>query len=235
MPHPEWLGVQMSLKLVLFDCDGTLVNSGHGIIDCMQHAFVAAGHAAPAPSEVLHVVGLSLPQAIYGIRADLAAKDAEIIEESYKARFKQQRLAGELDQPLYAGAVATIKQLNDAGYLLGVATGKSRRGLDAVLAAHGLASQFVTLQTADRVRAGKPAPDMVLQACDETGVDPSAVIVVGDTTYDLEMAHNAGAAAIGVTWGYHPEDLLLETGCRHIARQFDDVPGFVEDLYRAGW
>lgn len=222
----------MSLKLVLFDCDGTLVDSGHAIVDCMTHAFEACGHAVPRRTDILHVIGLTLDHAIAEIRPSLSKGDVADIEHHYKTIFRQQRLAGDLPEPLYPGAVDVVKQLNAAGFLLGVATGKSRRGLDAVLARHDLTDQFVTLQTADRVPAGKPAPDMVLQACGETGAEPVDVIVVGDTCYDMEMAQNAGARGVGVDWGYHPAEMLHNAGCLHVVEEFKQLPDIIVDAYQ---
>jgi len=115
-----------------------------------------------------------------------------------------------------------LAELDADGWLLGIATGKSHRGLVATLAGHGLDNRFVTLQTSDRA-AGKPSPDMVLQALTETGADAASTVVVGDTTFDMMMARNAGALAVGVTWGYHHADELRASGAHAIVDSFPDV------------
>ena len=220
----------MALKLVLFDCDGTLVDSQHGIVRSMQQAFLSFGLIAPQPEPVKRVVGLSLDHAVARLAPDLGSSDVHQIAMTYKALFREMRLAGESLEPPFPGVVEAIHSLDDAGYLLGVATGKSRRGLHAVIERLELEGRFVTLQTADDVTAGKPAPDMVLQGCSEAGVEPADTIVIGDTTFDIEMAVNAGATGIGVDWGYHHSEELTASGAAVIAREGSELPGLVDSI-----
>lgn len=133
-------------------------------------------------------------------------------------------------EPLYPGAREAIAAIASApDTLLGIVTGKSRRGVDAILALHGLAPFFSIIRTADD-SPSKPHPGMVLEAMAETGADPAATVVIGDTTFDMEMARAAGARAIGVAWGYHPPAALAAAGAERTLVRFDEVPGAVAAL-----
>lgn len=215
-------------RLVIFDCDGTLVDSQHHIVGAMHAAFGAHGLALPAAEAVRRTVGLPLAAAIQ----HLLPPDALLapVLDAYRTAAISQRQDPDHHEPLYPDLLETLDMLEAAGCLLGIATGKARRGLDFTLAAHGLTGRFVTLQTADSVPAGKPAPDMVLQAMAETGAAVPSTIMVGDTTYDMEMARHAGVAAIGVTWGYHEERMLREAGASRIISSFRELPEAVAEL-----
>lgn len=214
--------------LVIFDCDGTLVDSQHHIVAAMHSAFAARGLGLPEADRIRRTVGLPLAVAI----ESLLPPDAVLsdVVESYRQAAIAQRLDPEHHEPIFPGAMEALDRLENAGYLLGVATGKARRGLDFTLATHGLTGRFVTLQTNDVVAAGKPAPDMVLQAMAETGANPASTIVVGDTSYDMEMARNAGVAAIGVTWGYHEESILRKAGAVNIINSYCELPDMVYQI-----
>ncbi len=214
------------LRLALFDCDGTLVDSQHRIFASMAAAFAERGHTAPDPAGVRSVVGLSLVEAVGRLLPDMVLAEQEATAESYKKAFFGFRQRGEHEEPLYPGVIEALDRLNDAGFILGVATGKSRRGLDAVLDMHGLAGRFVTLQTADR-SPGKPNPAMVLQAMAEVGVDPADTVMIGDTVFDIHMGRNAGVASIGVGWGYHEIAELEQAGAVSVARDFSELADLV--------
>lgn len=215
----------MSLRLVIFDCDGTLVDSQYGIVHAMQTAFLSFGLIAPPPEAVKRVVGLNLETAIHHLAPGLGISDLRQLAGLYRETALGHGRDGE---PMFEGVKAAILALEAAGYLLGVATGKGRRGLDAMIARHGLANRFVTLQTADSVRAGKPAPDMCLQACAEAGVQPADAVVIGDTSFDIEMARRAGSRALGVAWGYHAPEDLLRAGAAEILVHASEIPGAVD-------
>lgn len=217
-------------RLVIFDCDGTLVDSQHHIVSAMHSAFAANGLALPAADAVRRTVGLPLEVAIAHLLVPLGSPALHPVVDAYKSAAIAQRLEPDHHEPLFPGLVTTLDHLERAGFLLGVATGKARRGLNFTLATHGLTERFVTLQTCDVVAAGKPAPDMVLQAMAETGAVPTSTIVVGDTTYDMEMARNAGVPAVGVAWGYHDEGVLLEAGAASIIRNFGELPDLAVKL-----
>lgn len=197
------------LQLVIFDVDGTLVDSQGDILSSMAAAFGAQDLPVPARSDVLGIVGLSLPQAMARLAPDLAADRLDLLVETYKDAYADLRHRGGPEaSPLYPGIRDLIDRLavQDTP-LLGIATGKSRRGLDALLDSHGLTQHFVTRQVADD-HPSKPHPAMLYTALEETGVAAENAVMIGDTSFDMEMAEAAGIPAIGVTWGYHPGTAL---------------------------
>jgi phosphoglycolate phosphatase len=197
------------LQLVIFDVDGTLIDSQADILGAMDAAFAAIDRPAPPRATVLSVVGLSLPFAIAQLAPDEPPARVEAMTVAYRTRFQTLRKAGGAESmPFYPGMRALVDRLAAADdLLLGIATGKSRRGLDALIAAHGLEGTFVTSQTADD-HPSKPNPAMLEAALAETGIDRTHAVMIGDTTYDIEMAHAAGIRAIAVGWGYHPPKAL---------------------------
>lgn len=215
------------IKLCVFDCDGTLIDSQHSIVASMAEAFAAHGLTEPAAASVRHVVGLALTPAVARLLPDADADAHERVAQSYRDAFSRLRRSGAVQEPLYPGVLEALEALEETGWLMGVATGKSRRGLISTLTGHGLHERFVTLQTAD-VAASKPNPEMMLRAMDEAGAEPSATVMVGDTTYDMEMARNAGALAVGVAWGYHDEQYLWDTGAHAVISDFAELPAVVE-------
>lgn len=212
----------MSRRLAVFDCDGTLVDGQAHVCDTMEQAFLEAGLPAPDRNEVRRSVGLSLPVAIRRLAPDLDEKlNAELVQ-AYKQGFFARRQNGLVDEPLYHGIRELLLGLTDAGWLLAVATGKSRRGLDACLERHGLADLFVSLQTSDRHRS-KPHTDMLDAALLEAGVTPESAVMIGDTTFDILMARDAQVRALGVAWGYHTPEELLQAGAETIAQRPQDL------------
>lgn len=209
--------------LILFDCDGTLVDSQHHIIATMTQAFAACDLPRPVAAAIRGTVGLSLVEAAAELLPGAERHLHEAVADAYRQAYHAARLREEAEEPLFPGIAEMLVELHRGGYLLGVATGKGRRGLDAVLARHGLGDLFVTLQTADRAPS-KPAPDMVYNALAETGATAAETVVIGDTTYDMAMARNAGVAAVGVSWGYHAPDSLLAAGAAAMIDDIADLP-----------
>lgn len=219
------------MRLILFDCDGTLVDSQNIIVSTMHAAFAMHGIAEPSRDAVLAIVGLSLEQAIATLLGGQADRAVDVAA-SYREQFHSRRQGGVLE-PLYPGAREVVTAL--AGRddtLLGIVTGKSRRGVDAVLGGHGLLDYFVTIQTADDAPS-KPHPAMVLQALSATGADAAHTVVIGDTTYDMMMARSAGTGAVGVSWGYHAPQTLPEAGAEIVLTRFDDLPPWLERRWAA--
>lgn len=208
-------------RLVVFDCDGTLVDGQAAICETMDEAFAAAGLPAPDRNRVRRMVGLSLPQALRLLAPEDDAHH-DCVLEHYKAGFRERRLTGVLEEPLYDGMSALIERLAQAGWQLGVATGKSDRGLVSCLETHGLLDRFVTLQTADR-HPSKPHPAMLEQAMAAAGAAPETTIMIGDTTFDMEMAAAARTRAVGVAWGYHEPEELLEAGALGVAADMAEL------------
>lgn len=209
--------------LVLFDCDGTLVDSQHVIVEAMSLAFERHGLPAPPRERILAIVGLSLQDAVAALVVDRPDAPVADLARGYAQSYRDLAHDAALREPLFPGIADLLADLaGRTDVVMGVATGKSRRGLDRILAHHALAHRFATLQTADDAPS-KPAPEMVLRAVRETGIAPARTVVVGDTTYDMEMARNAGAAGIGVAWGYHPPAALSAAGARDIVAEAPDV------------
>jgi phosphoglycolate phosphatase len=211
----------MTNRLAIFDCDGTLVDSQANICTAMEACFGEAGLFAPARADIRRIVGLSLPQAMRVLAP--ADADHDALAESYKRCFQRMRAEGLVEEQLYEGIPAVLDTLEAGGWLLGVATGKSDRGLRLVLEHHGLFDRFVTLQTADR-HPSKPHPAMIEMAMAEAGADRGTTVMIGDTSYDIAMAHNARVRAIGVAWGYHDPAELTAEGADAVATHPSDLP-----------
>ena len=197
-------------RLVIFDVDGTLVDSQAVILAAMNAAFDSQGLASPDRAAVLGIVGLSLDQAVWRLAPDHAPEVRARLVDGYKASYHAHRAqhGAAVGSPLFPGARELVETLaNTPGTLLGVATGKSRRGLDALLSDHGLIHHFATLQVADD-HPSKPDPSMVLACLRETGIAAGDAVMVGDTDFDIDMGRAAGVRTVGVQWGYHPVERL---------------------------
>jgi phosphoglycolate phosphatase len=206
------------VKLAVFDCDGTLIDSQVNILRAMASSFERHGLVPPPDHATRRIVGLSLVESMQVL---LPGADPDLhlsLAQDYKHAFQRLRADRSLDpEPLYDGIAETLDHLRDTGWLLGVATGKSDRGLALALAHHGLTGHFITLQTADR-HPSKPHPAMLRAAMAEAGADPAGTVIIGDTLYDMVMGANAGVRAIGVDWGYHDGAELIEAGAIGVAR-----------------
>jgi phosphoglycolate phosphatase len=205
-------------RLAIFDCDGTLVDSGATIFNAVAETFEEHGLAVPPPAVCRRVIGLSLVEAMAGLAPAAAASDHVALAESYKAHFVRARSEGRVEEPLFDGVLDLLDRLEADGWLLAVATGKSDRGLRHCLDTHGIHARFVSLQTADR-HPSKPHPGMALQAIADAGAAPETSIVVGDTSFDMAMASAAGAMGIGAGWGYHEPHELLGAGAAAVAEE----------------
>ncbi|BCM84436.1 HAD family hydrolase [Methylobacterium indicum] len=206
------------MTLIVFDVDGTLVDSQHMIVAAQREAFAAVGLPAPSRTRSLSVVGLSLPQAFTALVG--ADGPVEALSEAYKQSFGRLRAMAEIREALFPGAADLLARLNrEAAVQLGIATGKSRRGVDHLVAVHGWEGWFSTVQTADDAPS-KPHPAMLTQAMAEAGAEPSRTVMIGDTSYDMAMARAAGVTALGVTWGYHTPDALHEAGAHGVVDSF---------------
>ncbi len=206
----------MSMKLAVFDCDGTLVDGQASICEAMEDAFAAAKLSPPDRHDIRRIVGLSLPQALRHLAPDASDDQRAVAVEAYKEAFRTSRLQGRLQEPLFEGIRELLDRLKSNGWTLAVATGKSDRGLHSCLATHGLNEHFVSLQTADR-HPSKPDPAMLEQAMADALAEPESTVMIGDTSFDMAMAKAAGTKAVGVEWGYHTRDELLITGADDVA------------------
>lgn len=218
----------MSVRLAVFDCDGTLADGQAAICTAMEIAFAEADLAVPKRHEVRRIVGLSLPVAIRQLAP--RANDAQLAAavEAYKTAFRAARLDGSLHEPLFDGIGPLLGRLHEAGWTLGIATGKSHRGLTSLLAANKLAPLFATLHTADHYPS-KPHPAMLEAAMEATLAAPEATLMIGDTVYDMQLAQAAGARGLGVAWGYHEADELLAAGAEVVADTPEDLEKLINE------
>ncbi|MEM7689101.1 MAG: HAD-IA family hydrolase [Pseudomonadota bacterium] len=204
------------VKLAVFDCDGTLVDGQADVCWAMSRAFERAQLSAPDDNLVRRMVGLSLHVAVRELAPDLGEDQTRAVVEFYKSSFRARREEGLLDEPLYDGIADLLHALHADGWSLAVATGKSDRGLAACLAAHGLTDLFVSLQTADR-HPSKPHPAMLETALFEAGAAAHEAVMIGDTSFDIDMGRAAGVGSIGVAWGYHAPEELVACGADAVA------------------
>lgn len=212
-------------RLIIFDMDGTLIDGQDFIVEAMQIAFTREGLELPDRETILSIVGLSLPEAMRALVSDICEQRARSLVAEYKRSFKALRQArgGGENATLYPGARDALESIcRQAATVMGVATGKSRRGLDITLDAHGLRPYFATCQTAD-THPSKPHPSMVLEALLETGIEAANAVMVGDTEFDITMGRKAGVRTIGVSWGYHPVARLRDAGAHMIASSFPEL------------
>ena len=202
-------------RLAVFDCDGTLVDGQAEVCDAMDRAFAAAALAPPDRNATRRMVGLSLPVAVRKLAPEISDRQAGDVVDAYKSAFRSRRLDGDLREPLYEGIESLLRALRADGWQLAVATGKSDRGLISCLETHGIRDLFVSLQTADR-HPSKPHPAMLEAALFEAGASAQDSVMIGDTSFDMAMAVNAGVRALGVAWGYHEHSELIEAGADRV-------------------
>lgn len=207
----------MTPRLAVFDCDGTLVDGQAAVCEAMETGFVAVGLTPPPRNLIRRIVGLSLPIAVRDLAPEAEPETHRLAVEAYRQAFFQMRSEGRVSEPLYDGIADLLADLHRSGWTLGVATGKSDRGLKNCLLNHGLYDLFSTLQTADR-HPSKPHPSMLEEAMADGLARPANTVMIGDTVYDIEMALAAGARAIGVAWGYHAPEELMDAGAEAVAR-----------------
>lgn len=220
------------MKLILFDIDGTLIDSQNIIVASINKAFDSVGLSNPSHRDALSIVGLSLPLAMEA----LVGREGPIddLVSGYKNAFASFRTSGEIASPFFEGAQELVERLAASGeVMLGLATGKSRRGVNHILEKYNWGRHFVTIQTADDA-ASKPHPEMILRAIDETGVRAHDLVMIGDTSYDMAMARAANVRSLGVSWGYHAPDTLRETGAELIADSYQDLSVFLRRFIQDG-
>ena len=209
--------------LIVFDCDGTLADSQHIITEAMRFAFRSTGLAAPERSSILRIVGLSLGEAVAALAPDQCEARRDEIVRAFRERSTALRLTATMCEPMFPGAGSLLRSLSEReDVILGLATGKSRRGVARIIEQNGLDGIFATIQTADDAPS-KPHPAMLLQAMDETGTSPATAVMIGDTSYDMLMAASANVASIGVTWGYHTKAELRQAGAKTVVHSFAEL------------
>ncbi|MEP3277154.1 MAG: HAD-IA family hydrolase [Stappiaceae bacterium] len=213
------------MHLVVFDCDGTLIDSQNTIFHGLTVGFEAAGLAPPDRRTALSIVGLSLETAFAALLHEDNHHQVPLMADAYRQSKIDRRAKGLDHDPLYPGAREALDRLTERDdVLIGVATGKALRGVHHMMDVHELHNLFVTIQTADKAPS-KPHPGMLIQAMAETGIDAERTVMIGDTRFDMEMANSAGVAGLGVSWGYHEKQDLYEAGAETVIDEFDQLNG----------
>lgn len=212
------------IALIAFDWDGTLFDSTAIITRCIQQAVVDVGGRRPTDAAASYVIGMGLMQA-------LAHAAPDVPQEKYPelgARYRYHYMVHQEDISLFAGVLPMLQRLRDRGFSLAVATGKSRKGLDHALQAVELQGLFHSSRTADQT-AGKPDPRMLQELMEEFGLEPDQVLMVGDTTHDLQMALNAGCPSVGVSYGAHEPEAFVALQPLHVAHAVAELHQWFEE------
>lgn len=216
-------------RLIVFDLDGTLIDSVVHIARAVRETAKVLAIPVPEASAIPRVIGLSLDVAIARLFPGQGADVHAEADRVYRKVFAEWRAQPAHHEPLFPGSTEALDALQAAGFLLGIATGKGRRGVDFILNCHGLTGRFVTIQTPDTA-PGKPDPGMLFQAMKDTGAAPENTVMVGDTVYDIGMARAAGTHALGVSWGNHPVEDLKAEGAHMVIDRLDQVLQASESL-----
>lgn len=212
----------MSLKLAIFDVDGTLVDSRQIIQGAMERTFLEHGLTPPRYEQTRTVVGLGLLEACAVLAPGLSGQDLTAFVETYRTAFVKIRAEGEGFEPLYDGARETVERLANDGWLLAIATGKSRQGVDAFYEQHGMKDLFDTAWCADD-GPGKPNPFMCEQAMAAIGVEPQHSLIIGDAVHDIRMGRSAGIRTLGVSWGFGEASELEAVGADEVHHDFTSL------------
>lgn len=205
-------------ELVIFDWDGTLIDSTGLIVDSMQRACADLQLEVPTAQATRYIIGLGMPQALNTLLPQLPPQRYPELSQRYRYHF----LSRDHETPLFAGVAALLDELREVGYRLAIATGKSRVGLNRALQFTGIGARFEATRCADESR-GKPDPAMVEELMSELDVAPAQTLVVGDTTHDLDMAANAGVGAVAVSYGAHPNEELITRRPLAISHSVDEL------------
>lgn len=212
-----------SVKFAVFDCDGTLVDSQHSIGAGMDYAWLQEGITAPSRLDIKRQVGLPLVEAIANLLPNGNPAQYQRMAESYRDSFNKAAINLVNEEPLFPGCIEILDQLRAEDVILGVATGKGHQGLRSTIKRHGLDGYFEVLKTADD-GPGKPNPRILLDAMIEVGASPENTIMIGDTTFDITTAVNAEVASLGVSWGYHETEELLNAGAAMVIDFYHELP-----------
>ncbi len=217
------------LRFAAFDLDGTLIDSAATIVDGVIACWSACGFAEPDPEAVRRVIGLPWEESIRELIPGSGETEFAAIRNYHDEvrRGVRTRPPGKISP--FPGAHEVLDQLETEGYLLGIVTSRSGHRLHELLDEQGLADRFQTFKTAD-LGPGKPNPHLLLEAMSDLGVDAGRTVMIGDTTFDVLMAGNAGTAAIGVSWGVHESQELDAAGAHCVIEKFHELPPILETL-----
>lgn len=217
-------------RLAVFDVDGTLIDSQHNIVASMLQACARNDVVAPTDEAIRRIIGLSLLEAVMRLLPEAGPELIGRVVEDYKNGFAEMRARPDHYEPLFPGAMEALDTLEREGWVLAVATGKSRRGLLSIIERHGFKGRFVSLQTADD-NPGKPHPAMLRRALAEAGARAEDSVMIGDTSYDMQMGRSAGVRTVGVGWGYHPPEELLASGADLVVDSYPQLAGSLAGLF----
>lgn len=218
------------LELAIFDFDGTLVDSQHNIVQSMHHAFEVNDLPLPSHEDILGIVGLHLAECMRILAPDADETLIRKLVEGYSDSYRSRRISGNHTPPLYPHTREILDDLDARGVMLAVATGKSRRGLTHNLQVHNLSTLFVETRTSND-GPGKPNPDIILDICANLNLPVDHCVMIGDTTYDIEMAAHAKMPSIGVSWGYHRSERLIEAGAYAILDRWTDLNTALQERF----
>lgn len=209
------------MRLVIFDLDGTLIDSASFIVSAVEDAFRAAGESVPDKRAIRGISGITAREGLAMLAPNASSEQIDLITHHYRARYRSG--AGLHSEPLFAGALAALDRLQaDPENILAVATGKSYGGAATLLERHGLIDRFLSVETPDHNR-GKPDPQMIETAMAKAGIDRESTVMIGDTVHDMRMARSAKVGAIGVAWGYHEREELVEAGADIVLDTFEQL------------
>ncbi len=216
------------MKLVIFDLDGTLIDSVRHFVEAVTSSFEAVGQPVPDEKTIRSISGITAWQALSMLAPGASKERVDELLASYRTHYRAR--AGVVNEPLFEGALAALDRLQaDPANVLAVATGKGYNGAITLLERHGIIGRFHSVQTPDHNR-GKPDPQMIETAMERAGFERGRTVMVGDTVHDMRMARAAGVGAVGVAWGYHAVEELHEAGAHVIIRQFDELHAAIEQV-----
>ena len=217
------------LRFAAFDLDGTLIDSAESIVQGVLACWAVCGFAEPDPAEVRRIIGLPWEESVRTLLPGAGEREFALIRNYHDEVRRGLRSRPPVVETAFAGAHDILEELEQAGYLLGIVTSRSNRRLHELLEEQGFHGKFLTLKTAD-MGPGKPNPHLLLEAMADVGADADSTVMVGDTTFDVLMACNAGTAAVGVSWGVHEADDLHAAGAHRVVHRFDEIPPVLDVL-----
>ena len=217
----------------MFDMDGTLIDTQALIAEHMATTFAEADLPVPTPGQVRRIIGLSLPNAMLRLLGGQDTDLADQLADRYRAHYRASLVSAEGREGLFPGAREALDHLkSQPETILGIATGKGLGGVHRLTELHGIAGHFSTLQTPDH-NPSKPHPGMLLRAMAEIGAAKDETVIIGDTTFDMEMGKSAGTKTIGVTWGYHHRDELRGAGADILIDDYSELGAAIDHVLEA--
>ncbi len=217
------------MRLIIFDCDGTLVDSQKSIMNAIVTAWEGFGLNPPKLSSVLQVIGLTIQDSVRVLEPNLNENDYGKLEKEFYSAFVNLNEQAKIEEELFPNVVETLNVLNDDKSYLAVLTGKGKLGLQNTFKNKNIGEYFISTKTSD-CGPGKPNPQTMNELIAELGVEKENVVMIGDTTHDILTAKNAGVKSIGVSFGYHSVSELVNAGADEIVDDFSNLPSVIDTL-----